>query len=58
MRLNLYVGEKVFSIIPIIYTSKASTVHDSIKVQLIYYEKKRDGIVFEIPDELLTFKFR
>lgn len=53
-----FVGEEAFSIKPITYTSKDSTVHDSIKVQIIYYEKKRDGIVFEIPDEPLSLEFR
>ena len=52
-----FVGEEAFSIKPVTYTSKDSTVHDSINVQIIYYEKKRDGIVFEIPDEPKTFEF-
>lgn len=53
-----FVGEEAFSIKPITYTSKDSTVHDSINIQMIYYEKKRDGIVFEIPDEPLALKLR
>ena len=53
-----FVGEEAFSIKPITYTSKDPIVHDSINVQIIYYEKKRDGIVFEIPDKPLSFEFR
>ncbi len=50
MGIDGFVGEEAFSIKPDTYTSKDPTVHDSINVQIIYYDKKRDGIVFEIPD--------
>lgn len=51
-----FVGEEAFSIKPVSYTSKKPTIQDSINIQIIYYEKKKDGIVFEIPDEPMTFE--
>ena len=50
MGIDGFVGEEAYSIKPVTYSSKMSTVQDSIDIQIIFYDKKRDGIVFEIPD--------
>lgn len=43
-----FVGEEAYSIKPTTYQSKQSLAED-IEVKIIFYEKKSDGIVFEIP---------
>ena len=45
-----FVGEEAYSIKPSTYDSMP-TVAESIEVKIIFYEKKRDGVVFEIPEE-------
>ncbi|MCE2440709.1 MAG: MjaI family restriction endonuclease [Candidatus Latescibacteria bacterium] len=45
-----FVGDQPFSIKPISFKSKPSLA-DSIQITIIYYDKKRDGITIEIPDE-------
>ncbi len=45
-----FVGGQAFSIKPVTYKSKKSTVADSIDIEIIYYEKKSDGIVFTVPE--------
>ena len=45
-----FVGDQPFSIKPISFKSKPSLA-DSIQVTIVYYDKKRDGITIEIPDE-------
>ena len=44
-----FVGEEAYSIKPGTYDSMP-TVAESIEVKIIFYEKKRDGVVFEIPE--------
>lgn len=44
-----FVGEEAYSIKPSTYRSMANLA-ESIEVQIIFYEKGRDGIVFEIPE--------
>ena len=44
-----FVGEEAYSIKPSTYRAKASLV-ESIEVKIIFYEKKKDGVVFEIPE--------
>ena len=45
-----YVGEKAYSIKPRTYHAKGN-LGESIDVKIIYYEKKRDGVEFEIPED-------
>ncbi len=45
-----FVGDQPFSIKPISFKSKPSLA-DSIQVTIVYYDKKKDGITIEIPDE-------
>ena len=45
-----FVGEEAYSIKPSAYDAMP-TVAESIEVKIIFYEKKSDGIVFEIPGE-------
>ena len=45
-----FVGEAAYSIKPSTYDSMP-TVAESIEVKIIFYEKKKDGVVFEIPEE-------
>ena len=44
-----FVGEEPYSIKPITYRSKADLA-ESIDIKIIFYEKKRDGVVFDIPE--------
>ena len=43
-----FVGEEAYSIKPSTYSSKANLA-ESIDIKIIFYEKKKDGVVFEIP---------
>ena len=45
-----FVGEEAYSIKPSTYDAMP-TVAESIEVKIIFYEKKSDGVVFEIPEE-------
>ena len=45
-----FVGEEAYSIKPSTYDS-IPTIAESIEVKMIFYEKKTDGVVFEIPEE-------
>jgi hypothetical protein len=45
-----FVGEDAYSIKPSTYESKPSLA-ESIDVKIIYYEKKRDGVEFEMPED-------
>lgn len=45
-----FVGEEAYSIKPRTYDA-IPTVAESIEVKIIFYEKKSDGVVFEIPEE-------
>ena len=45
-----FVGEEAYSIKPSTYDSMP-TLAESIEVKIIFYEKKKDGVVFEIPEE-------
>lgn len=45
-----FIGEVPYSIKPTTYESKPSLAED-IEVKIIYYEKKSDGIVFEVPED-------
>ncbi len=45
-----FVGEEAYSIKPSTYDSML-TLAESIDVKIIFYEKKKDGVVFEIPEE-------
>ena len=45
-----FVGEEAYSIKPSTDDSMP-TLAESIDVKIIFYEKKRDGVVFEIPEE-------
>ena len=45
-----FVGEEAYSIKPSTYDAMP-TLAESIKVKMIHYEKKSDGIVFEVPEE-------
>ena len=44
-----FVGEEAYSIKPSTYEA-IPTLAESIDVKMIFYEKKKDGIVFEIPE--------
>ena len=44
-----FVGEEAYSIKPSTYRSMANLA-ESIEIKVIFYEKKRDGVVFEIPE--------
>lgn len=46
-----FVGEEAYSIKPDTYSGSKQILAESIEVKIIYYSKKRDGIVFEIPEE-------
>ena len=45
-----FVGEDAYSIKPSTYESKPSLA-ESIEVRIIFYEKKHDGVEFEIPED-------
>jgi hypothetical protein len=45
-----FVGEEAYSIKPNSYHSK-DNLAESIEVKIIFYEKKKDGVVFEIPED-------
>ena len=45
-----FVGEEAYSIKPSTYDAMP-TVAESIEVKIIFYEKKSDGVVFEIPED-------
>ncbi len=45
-----YVGEDAYSIKPSTYETKPF-LSETIEVKIIYYEKKKNGIVFEIEDD-------
>ena len=45
-----FVGGEAYSIKPVTYQSKAGLA-ESIDVKIIFYEKKRDGVMFKIPEE-------
>ena len=45
-----FVGEEAYSIKPSTYDAMP-TLAESIEVKIIFYEKKSDGVVFEIPEE-------
>ena len=45
-----FVGEDAYSIKPSTYESKPSLA-ESIEVRIIIYEKKKDGVEFEIPED-------
>ena len=45
-----FVGEEAYSIKPSTYNSMP-ILAESIEVKMIFYEKKADGVVFEIPEE-------
>ena len=45
-----FVGEEAYSIKPSTYRSMANLA-ESIKIKIIFYGKKRDGVVFEIPED-------
>ncbi|MDE0554647.1 MAG: MjaI family restriction endonuclease [Candidatus Poribacteria bacterium] len=45
-----FVGEEAYSIKPSTYDSMPNLA-ESIDVKIIFYEKKKDGIVFEIPED-------
>ena len=45
-----FVGEEAYPIKPSTY-DLMPTVAESIEVKIIFYEKKKDGVVFEIPEE-------
>ena len=43
-----FVGEEAYSIKPSTYRSQ--NLAESIDIKIIFYDKKRDGVVFEIPE--------
>ena len=45
-----FVGDEAYSIKPSTYDSMP-ILAESIEVKIIYYEKKTDGVVFEIPED-------
>ncbi len=45
-----FVGEEAYSIKPSTYESKPY-LSESIEVKMIFYEKKKDGVVFEIEED-------
>ena len=45
-----FVGQEAYSIKPNTYDA-IPTLAESIEVKMIFYEKKKDGVVFEIPEE-------
>ena len=45
-----FIGEEAYSIKPSTYDA-IPTVAESIEVRTIFYEKKKDGVVFEIPEK-------
>lgn len=47
-----FVGDDAYSIKPSSYDSK-QFLSEIIEVKIISYEKKRDGIVFDIPDDII-----
>ena len=44
-----FVGEEAYSIKPSTYRSQ--NLAESIDIKIIFYDKKRDGVVFEIPED-------
>ncbi len=45
-----FVGEEAYSIKPNTYKTLL-TLTESIKIKIIFYEKKNDGVVFQIPED-------
>ncbi len=45
-----FVGEEAYSIKPSTYDAMP-TLAESIEVKMVFYEKRADGVVFEIPEE-------
>ena len=45
-----FVGEEAYSIKPSSYHSK-DNLAESIEAKIIFYEKKKEGVVFEIPED-------
>ena len=45
-----FVGEDAYSIKPITYEAMP-ILAESIEVKMIFYEKKKDGVVFDIPED-------
>ena len=44
-----FVGKEAYSIKPSTYHSQ--NLAESIDIKVIFYDKKRDGVVFEIPED-------
>ncbi|MCY3868727.1 MAG: MjaI family restriction endonuclease [Gemmatimonadetes bacterium] len=44
-----FVGEEAYSIKPSTYRSQ--NLAESINIKIIFYDKKRDGVVFDIPED-------
>ena len=45
-----FIGEEAYSIKPNTYRAMASLA-ESIEIKIIFYEKKKDGVIFEIPED-------
>ena len=45
-----FVGKEAYSIKPSTYHSKADLA-EAIDIKIIFYNKKKDGVVFEIPED-------
>ena len=45
-----FIGEEAYSIKPNTYRAMASLA-ESIEIKIIFYEKKEDGVIFEIPED-------
>ena len=45
-----FVGEEAYSIKPSSYEAMPY-LSESIDVKMIFYEKRKDGVVFEIPED-------
>ena len=52
-----FVGGEAYSIKPSTYEA-IPTLAESIEVKMIFYEKKKDGVVFEILEELNAFRYQ
>lgn len=49
------IGSKPVSIKPITYKVQSNRLSETIEVPIVYYEKKKDGIVIEYnPDDFTT----
>ena len=49
-----FVGEDAYSIKPSTYEAMPR-LSESIEVKMIFYEKKKDGVVFEMPEDIEVF---